>query len=132
MPNAKQIVPVEGMAKPKGVWSVATIANPGSLIFVSGLLAKDANGEIVGVGDISAQTEKVLENLKTALTAAGASLADVVRVDVYIRDMAHFPEIHAVRRRYFPQDPPASTMVEVSRLTDERALIEITAIAVKA
>lgn len=132
MPKAKEIVPVEGMAKPKGVWSVATIANPGSLIFVSGLLAKDESGEIVGVGDVSAQTEKVLENLKTALAAAGATMSDIVRVDVYIRDMGHFPQIHAVRRRYFPQDPPASTMVEVSRLTDERALIEITAIAVKA
>ncbi|MCC6211919.1 MAG: RidA family protein [Burkholderiales bacterium] len=129
-PAAKEIVPVENMAAPRGVWSVATVARPGRLVFVSGLLAKDAAGEIVGVGDVGAQTEQVLKNLAQALKAAGGTLADVVRVDVYIRSMSHFAEIHAVRRRYFPKDPPASTMVEVSRLTDERCLIEITAIAV--
>ncbi|HVL56991.1 MAG TPA: RidA family protein, partial [Burkholderiaceae bacterium] len=117
-------------AKPKGVWSVATIANPGRLVFVSGLLAKNAQGELVGVGDIAAQTEQVLRNLEQAMACAGGTLDDIVRVDVYIRDMSQFEAIHAVRRRYFKTDPPASTMVEVSRLTDERALIEITAIAV--
>lgn len=127
---AKDIVPVENMAKPGGVWSVATVARPGRLVFVSGLLSKDANGEIVGVGDVGAQTEQVLKNLVQALKAAGGTLDDVVRVDVYIRDMSHFPQIHAVRRKYFPKDPPSSTMVEVSCLTDDRCLIEITAIAV--
>lgn len=129
--SVREIVNVEGMAKPRGVWSVATIAQPGALIFVSGLLSKNENGEVVGIGDVAVQTEQVLKNLEKALSSAGAALADVVRVDVYIRDMSHFEEIHAVRRRYFPKDPPASTMVEVSRLTDDRCLIEITAIAVK-
>ena len=127
---SKEIVAVDNMAAPRGVWSVATVARPGRLVFVSGLLSKDAAGEVVGVGDIGAQTEQVLKNLARALEAAGGTLNDVVRVDVYIRDMSHFAQIHAVRRRYFPKDPPASTMVEVSRLTDERCLIEITAIAV--
>lgn len=126
----KEIVPAENMAKPGGVWSVATVARPGRLVFVSGLLSKNAEGEIVGVGDVGAQTEQVLKNLVQALKGAGGTLDDVVRVDVYIRDMSHFAAIHAVRRRYFPKDPPASTMVEVSRLTDDRCLIEITAIAV--
>lgn len=131
MPNeAKEVVPVEGMAKPAGVWSVAIVARPGRLVFVSGLLAKDEGGDIVGVGDIAVQTEKVLQNLQTALKGAGGTLADVVRVDVYVRDISQFSEIHAVRRRYFPSEPPASTMVEVSRLTDDRSLIEINAIAV--
>jgi reactive intermediate/imine deaminase len=129
-PGTKAVVPVEGLAKPKGVWSVATIARPGALVFVSGLLSKDENGEIVGVGDITAQTEKVIQNLQAALAAAGATLRDILRVDVYVRDISQFGEIHAVRRRYFEADPPASTMVEVSRLTDDRCLIEINAIAV--
>ncbi|HEX4928643.1 MAG TPA: RidA family protein [Burkholderiales bacterium] len=120
---------VENMAKPGGVWSVATVARPGRLVFVSGLLSKNADGEVVGVGDITMQTEQVLKNLTQALKAAGGTLDDVVRVDVYIRNMSDFAAIHAVRRRFFPQDPPSSTMVEVSRLTDERCLIEITAIA---
>jgi reactive intermediate/imine deaminase len=128
--RAKQVVPVEGLPKPTGVWSVVTAATPGKMIFVSGLLAKNAAGELVGVGDMAAQTEQVIANLKQALASAGAALDDVVRVDVYTRDMSKFSEIHAVRRKHFPSEPPASTMVEVSRLTDERALIEITAIAV--
>ena len=130
--RAKDVVPVEGLAKPTGVWSVVTAASPGRMIFVSGLLAKNAAGELVGVGDMAAQTEQVIANLKQALSAANATLDDVVRVDVYTRDMTKFSEIHAVRRKHFPKDPPASTMVEVSRLTDDRALIEITAIAVVA
>jgi 2-iminobutanoate/2-iminopropanoate deaminase len=128
--KAKQVVPVTGLAKPGGIWSTVTTAQPGKLVFVSGLLAKDENGQVVGPGDISAQTEKVCQNLKTALAAAGATLDDIVRVDVYVKDISKFKEIHAVRARYFPKDPPASTMVEVKEFTDARALIEINAIAV--
>jgi len=126
----KEVVPVKGLPQPKGVWSIVTRARPGNLVFVSGLLSKDENGEIVGVGDITAQTEQVIANLKTALAAAGATLEDIVRVDVYIKDMSHFDKIHAVRRKHFVKDPPASTMVEISRMTDDRCLIEINAIAV--
>ncbi|MGE4240497.1 RidA family protein [Ramlibacter sp.] len=127
--RTKRIVPVQGLAKPKGVWSTVTVASPGQLVFVSGLLSKDAEGNILGVGDVGKQTEVILENMKTALESAGATLADIVRVDVYITDMSNFEAIHAVRRRYFPQDPPASTMVQVTSLTDPRCLIEINAIA---
>ncbi|WP_430397431.1 RidA family protein [Ferrovibrio sp.] len=126
----KSVIPVEGLAKPKGVWSVAIASRPGKMVFVSGLLSKDENGNIVGIGDVGVQTEQVLKNLTSALKSAGGTLADVVRVDVYVRDISKFDEIHAVRRRYFPAEPPTSTMVEVSRLTDERCLIEVTAIAV--
>lgn len=128
----KEIVAVEGLARPRGVWSVVTVAKPGNLIFVSGLLSKDESGAIVGEGDMAKQTEQVLENLKKALECSGARLEDLVRVDVYVTDIAQFEAIHSVRRRYFPADPPSSTMVEVSRLTDPRCLIEITGIAVTA
>jgi 2-iminobutanoate/2-iminopropanoate deaminase len=127
--RTKRIVPVQGLPKPKGVWSMVTVASPGQLVFVSGLLSKDAEGNVVGVGDIAKQTEVILENMKLALESAGATLDDIVRVDVYITDMSNFDKIHAVRRRYFPQDPPASTMVQVTALTDPRCLIEINAIA---
>ncbi|MGD9923080.1 MAG: RidA family protein [Pseudorhodoplanes sp.] len=130
--RAKQIVPVEGLSKPSGVFSAVTAASPGKLVCVSGLLAKNTAGDVVGVGDMAAQTEQVIANLKLALSAAGATLDDVVRVDVYVTDMSKFDEIHAVRRKHFPVDPPASTMVEVSRLAHEKALIEITAMAVVA
>ena len=93
------------------------------------MLAKGADGRIVGRGDVTAQTRQVCENLKVAVEAAGGTL-DICRVDVFVRNMEHFPEIHAVRRQYFPGVPPASTMVEVAKFTTPEALIEISAIAV--
>ncbi|MDO8300175.1 RidA family protein [Lacisediminimonas sp.] len=126
----KQVVEVSGLPKPRGVWSVAVTATPGRLVFVSGLLSKDSDGEVVGIGDMAAQMEQVLKNLELAMQSAGGTLDDIVRVDLYTRDISKFAEIHAVRARYFKKDPPASTMVEVSALTDPRCLIELTAIAV--
>ena len=128
--NHKTVVEAAGLPRPKGVWSNVVTAQPGRLVFISGLLAKDEKGEMVGVGDVSAQTEQICLNLQKAVRSAGGELKDIVRVDVYITDMSKFDEIHAVRRRYFPSNPPASTMVEVSGFTTEGALIEINAIAV--
>ncbi len=103
----------------------------GELLFVSGQLAKDENSELVGKGDVAAQTRQVLENIKKVLDQAGATFADVVRVTVFIKDMAHFREIHDVRLQYFAEDAlPASTMVEVTGFVDPDALIEIDAVAV--
>ena len=104
----------------------------GRLLFISGMIAKDASGQIVGRGDIEAQTRQVCENLKSAVEAAGGTLDDICRVDVYIRNMEHFPQIHAVRRAFFTGTAPASTMVEGTKFTTPDALIEINAIAVLA
>ncbi|MCZ6644870.1 MAG: RidA family protein [SAR324 cluster bacterium] len=102
----------------------------GEMLFVSGQLAK-VDSELVGKGDIKAQTRQVLENIKKVLDQAGATFSDVVRVTVYITDMSHFRDIHDVRLQYFDKDNlPASTMVEVSGFVDEDALIEIEAVAV--
>lgn len=121
----------EGMAKPMGVWTpVVVIENPGKLVFLSGFTSRSASGEVHGVGDIRAQTRRVCELLQTAVRAAGGELKHLVRVDVFVRDITQFKEIHEVRKEFFPADAPVSTMVEVSRLVDERSLIEINAIAV--
>ncbi len=104
----------------------------GRLLFISGMIAKDASGQIVGKGDISAQTRQVCENLKAAVEAAGGTLEDICRVDVYVRNMEHFEQIHKVRREYFKAPAPASTMVEVCKMTSPDYLIEINAIAVLA
>jgi 2-iminobutanoate/2-iminopropanoate deaminase len=125
----KSVLPVPGVSKPGGVWSTAVVAESKRLLFISGVLGRDAGGTLVGVGDISAQTRQVCENLKTAVETAGGTLADLVRVDVYVTNMEHFDKIHEVRRQYFPKDPPASTMVEIKRFTHKDALIEINAIA---
>jgi len=85
---------------------------------------------IAGIGDVEAQTRQVLENIKAAMEAAGGTLDDVCRVDVYIRNMEHFDAIHKVRREYFKPPLPASTMVEVTKMVSPEYLIEISAIGV--
>ena len=122
----------DGLSKPTGHWTTVTTARPGKLVFVSGLTAKNERGEIVGVGDVRTQTRQVCENLRAAMRAAGGSLADIMRVDVYIRDMTGFKDIHDIRREYFGPNPPASTMVAVAGFTHPDMLIEINAIAVLA
>jgi 2-iminobutanoate/2-iminopropanoate deaminase len=126
----KSVVAVEGLPKPSGVWSNTIVTEPGRMVFIAGLVARDAAGKMVGVGDMAAQTRQTCENLKRAIEAAGGSLADLVRVDVYVSDISQFDAIHRVRREFFPVDPPVSTMVEISRFVSPDALIEINAIAV--
>ena len=121
-----------GLSRPTGHWTTVTTARPGKLVFVSGLTAKNEAGDIVGVGDVRAQTRQVCENLRRAMQAAGGSLGDIVRVDVFIKEMAGFNDIHEVRREFFGANPPASTMVAVAGFTHPDMLIEINAIAVLA
>lgn len=121
-----------GLAEPNGHFAHATaVSLPAAarLVFISGMTARNAEGGITGVGDITAQTHQVCQNLKAAVEAAGGTLADIVRVDVYVRNMEDFDAIHAVRRQYFTQHAPASTMVEVSKFVKKDYLIEINAIA---
>jgi enamine deaminase RidA (YjgF/YER057c/UK114 family) len=83
-----------------------------------------------GIGDIEAQTRQVCENIRFAVEEAGGTMDDICRVDVYLRNMEHFERIHKVRREYFRPPAPASTMVEVCKMTSPEYLIEISAIAV--
>ena len=130
---AKRQVTSEKISRPSGHFSQATmIEAKGRLLFISGMTAKKSDGAMAGVGDIEAQTRQVCENLKAAVEAAGGTMDDICRVDVYIRNMEHFPVIHKVRREYFSPPAPASTMVEVTKMTSPEALIEISAIAVLA
>jgi enamine deaminase RidA (YjgF/YER057c/UK114 family) len=127
----KQQIISDKIARPSGHFSHAMVTEAtGRLVFISGMLAKDAQGKIVGVGDPEAQTRQVCENLKAAVEEAGGTLDDICRVDVYVRNMEHFDAIHAARRAYFSPPLPASTMVEVTKMTTPDALIEINAIAV--
>jgi enamine deaminase RidA (YjgF/YER057c/UK114 family) len=94
------------------------------------MTSRRADGTIAGIGDIEVQTRQVCENLKAAVEAAGGTMDDIVRVDVYVRNMEHFDQIHKVRRQYFKAPAPASTMVEICKMTSPDYLIEINAIAV--
>lgn len=113
-----------------GAFSAGVEAPAGRTVYVSGQVAMDAGGNVIGEGDAGVQTEKVLENVATVLGAAGGSLDDVVKVTVFITDMGHYDKVHAVRRRHFKEPYPASSMVEVSALIDPRLLVEVEAVAV--
>lgn len=126
----KTAIHPEGLSKPFGVWTTAFTAEASRLLFISGLTARGADGQVVGEGDMAAQTRQVCENLKRTVETAGATLKDIVWVQVFTTDVTEFAEIHAVRREYFPEEPPASTMVEISRLVDPKCIIEINAIAI--
>src|ERR1700752_936577 len=129
MPKTQIVSPK--IRQPSGHFSQATMIEArGRLVFISGMTARRADGSIAGIGDIEAQTRQVCENVKSAVEQAGGTLANVCRVDVYVRNMENLAPIHKVRREYFPSPPPASTLVEVSKFTHPDYLIEMNAIAV--
>ncbi len=128
---AKQQITSAKLRQPNGHFSQATaIEARGRLVFLSGMTSRRADGSIAGIGDVSEQTRQVCENLKAAVEEAGGTLDDICRVDVYVRNMEHFDAIHKVRREYFTGIAPASTMVEICKMTSPDYLIEINAIAV--
>lgn len=127
----KKSITSSKLAVPNGHFSQASITEAkGKLLFISGMTARKADGTIAGIGDVSIQTRQVLDNIKAAVEEAGGTLEDICRVDVYVRNIEHFDAIHKVRREYFPNEAPASTMVEVSKMVKPEYLIEISAIAV--
>jgi enamine deaminase RidA (YjgF/YER057c/UK114 family) len=128
---AKEQITSDRMRQPSGHFSHATTVEArGKLIFISGMTAHRPDGSVAGVGDIEVQTRQVCENVKAAVEAAGGTMDDICRVDVFVRNMEHFEAIHKVRREYFHPPLPASTMVEVTKMTHPDYLIEISAIAV--
>ncbi|MFV0387275.1 MAG: RidA family protein [Pyrinomonadaceae bacterium] len=102
----------------------------GNQIFVTGTTATDESGEIVGEGDAYAQAVQVIKNIKKALNALDANLKDVVRTRMFVTDISRWEEFGRAHREFFGEILPATSMVEVSRLIDERMLIEIEADAV--
>lgn len=127
--NARLLIP-ETMPKSVG-YSQLAIVSDGNIVFISGQVALDKTGAIVGKDDFRAQTHQVFENLKAALEAAGGSFADVIKLNSYFVDMSHVAEFREVRDRYIDsKNPPASTAVQVSRLFRPEFLIEVEAVAV--
>ncbi|HZN10820.1 MAG TPA: RidA family protein [Blastocatellia bacterium] len=102
----------------------------GRQVFVTGTTATDEQGEIVGPGDAYAQTVQVIRNIEKALAALGATLADVVRTRIFVTDIARWQEYGRAHGEAFGEIRPCTTMVEVSRLIDDRMLVEIEADAV--
>lgn len=129
MTSRRQSVNPPGVAAPiRGYYSNSVRVSAGPLLFVAGQIPLDADGTLVGAGDVAAQAEQVLKNIETIVTANGATLADVLKVTVYVTDIGALDRIAPIRKRYFPSDGPASVLVEVSRLVEPEILIEMDAI----
>ena len=106
------------------------VGNPGHTpLFVSGITARQPDGTIVGLGDYRAQTRQVCDNMRDVLASAGATLDDVMQIRTYVRDLSEWKAIESVWSDVWGDTWPASTIVEINRLFDERQLIEMDAVA---
>ncbi len=112
------------------LYSHVVVASGEKMVFISGQLARNKNGDIVGAGDMRAQIRQVGENLKNALEAAGATLDDLVRTTTFVTDIDEFFRHVDIRHDYLGVSLPASTTVEVRRLSHPDLVVEIEAMAV--
>jgi reactive intermediate/imine deaminase len=124
---SRQEYRVEGQAKPISHFTHAVRA--GELLYVSGIVAVDGGGRLVGGDDVVAQTRQVFENMRAVLAAAGCGFEDVVKVTIFLTDVDDRPRINPVRQEAFGATRPASTLVEVPRLAVPGAKIEIECVA---
>ena len=112
-------------------YSHVVIAPPGRLVSISGQVAMDRTGKVVGEGDFRAQCVQAFENLRVALESAGLGFADVVRTDMFVTDLDHLDVLRDVRSHYLPANAPAtSTLVKVDALFRPELMIEVAAEAV--
>ena len=109
---------------------VVTVTGPGKTIYIAGQLARDAEGNIVGPGDMRAQLEQTFKNLDACLKAAGATWADVVKTNTFVTDYQAFSQCSDVRMRYFGVASPTSTTIQIGGLAQPEAMVEIEMIAV--
>jgi 2-iminobutanoate/2-iminopropanoate deaminase len=124
----KEVIATDRGPKAIGPYSQAVRAN--GLLFVSGQIALDPSTQLLVAGDIQAQTERVMENLKGIVEAAGSALDRVVRTTVFLADMNEFAPMNEIYARYFPGQPPARSTVQAARLPrDVRVEIDLIALA---
>ena len=117
----------EGMTQPT---AYSHLVKVGNLMFLAGQVALDGEGNVVGEGDMGAQVRQVLENMKSVLASEGADFSNVVKINIFTTDIEAFRGAASVRREYFGDHPPASTLVQIVRLARPVFLVEIEAIAV--
>ncbi|HEY7247878.1 MAG TPA: pyrimidine utilization protein C [Xanthobacteraceae bacterium] len=121
-----QVVVPKGSAPPLAPYSPG--AKAGNVLYVSGTLALDAKGNLVGKGDPKAQTRQILESIKAVLEAAGGSLSDVTFNHIFLSDMSNYGPMNEVYREYFPVNPPARYCIRADLVKPE-FLVEIASIA---
>ncbi|GAA1142224.1 RidA family protein [Nocardioides aquiterrae] len=125
--TTREEISVEGLAEPISHYCHAV--RYGDLLFVSGCAPFDDDGNVVAPGDVVGQTEFVLEQMGQILAAAGGSFADVLKVTVFLTDVADRQTINPVRQKYFGDARPASTLIGVTELAVPGMLVEIEAVA---
>lgn len=127
MTRQRREIRVPGLAEPFSHYTDVVVS--GDLAFLSGFIAVDEQGALVGGNDVVAQARQVFANLEAALRAAGSSFADVLKVTVYLTDISDRARINPVRQEFFGDARPASTLVEVSALVVPDARVEVEAVA---
>jgi len=129
---SKEFISPKTLIPPAGYSHIAKV-NRGTIVYLAGQVSSDASGRLIGEGNFEAQVEQVFRNLKIAVEAAGGTMADIVKLNIYLVaaiDQAEVPKLRAIRNRYVNvENPPASTLVVVSRLAQPGWLIEIEAVA---
>jgi reactive intermediate/imine deaminase len=124
----KVLRPANLMFQPRPSYPYSPGASAGGWIYTAGQVAWDEQGRLVGIGDVTAQTRQVLGNIASILNAAGATMADILKCNVYLADIRYFQAMNAVFAEAFPTDPPARTTVQAA-LAEPEMLVEIEAIA---
>lgn len=127
---AKTTMNPEGLPVPRGSYSLVAIAQPGRMVFVAGQTASDPQGNVVGIGDVRAQTRYIIEKIQRAVEAAGGTINDVVAMSVFTTDVRYHRDINEIRREVLGSNFPTSTMVQVVALARPELLLEINATAV--
>jgi reactive intermediate/imine deaminase len=117
------------LSRPTGYTHVVEVAGPVKTVYISGQIALDRAGNLVGQGDMKAQAEQVFKNLEAALAAAGAKFSDVVKMNTYTTDISQIQAIRDMRGKYFGDVVPASTLVQVVHLARPELMLEIEVIA---
>lgn len=123
--TAQPVIP-EGSPPPLAPYSPGTLAN--GVLYVSGTLAIDGDGQTVGIGDAAAQTKHVLEAIASVIKTAGGTLEDVTFNQIFLKDLSDYAAMNAVYKEYFPTNPPARYCIRAD-LVKEDFLVEIATIA---
>jgi reactive intermediate/imine deaminase len=124
---SREEIRLDSLAEPISHFTDAVRA--GDLLFVSGIVAVDGDGNLVGGEDVVAQARQVFENMRAVLSAGGCTFADVVKVTLFLTDVDDRPKINPVRQEVFGSTRPASTLVEVPRLAVPGAKVEVECVA---
>ena|SRR2546422_601498 len=129
----KDVINPPGLARPSG-FSHGILTTGGRLLFLAGQTGSDAEGHIVTPGDLVAQYEQVLRNLKAVVEAAGGQMQDITQISIFVRDrddyLAHLRPLGKVHKAYFGNYYPATALLEIARFFQDDALIEIQGLAV--